>query len=328
MFDDFEPTHAGCYDRDKISGPVPKLFTAEFGSNMKTTLRISLMLNLAFLAGTILFLSKRNESEVAPSKASSQAGPASQKITMATPPASESPTQPFRWSQLESSQNYQAYIANLRVIGCPETTVEDIVRGDTERAFSWERSQLGLDGSGSGPWSRAQETRLIADLLGEQQRSGTSTRRQDTQNSNRAIKRDGEVAQISTPSSSTETVAPSYPLFLQNADWTALGFTADQQAAIARVRQQFQSAMAIPNQVSDGSRADDAISNAGTGTSAPIRWQKAIQLADQQLRDALGAQGYMAYEQQQYYEWYQPQVVTAAASGNSLAINPDASTVR
>ena len=50
---------------------------------------------------------------------------------------------------------------------------------------------------------------------------------------------------------------------------------------------------------------------------------KALQNADDQLRDLLGAQGYMAYEQQQYYAWYQPQVVAAARAGN-LTINPEA----
>jgi hypothetical protein len=36
----------------------------------------------------------------------------------------------------------------------------------------------------------------------------------------------------------------------------------------------------------------------------------------------LGRQGYMAYQQQQYYDWYAPQVLAANAEGKSLTINP------
>ena len=49
----------------------------------------------------------------------------------------------------------------------------------------------------------------------------------------------------------------------------------------------------------------------------------AFQNADNQLQALLGAQGYAAYEQQQYYAWYQPQVMADAGDGN-LTINPEA----
>ena len=48
-----------------------------------------------------------------------------------------------------------------------------------------------------------------------------------------------------------------------------------------------------------------------------------MQNAADQLQTLLGAQGYAAYEQQQYYAWYQPQVLANAGGGN-LTINPAA----
>jgi hypothetical protein len=51
--------------------------------------------------------------------------------------------------------------------------------------------------------------------------------------------------------------------------------------------------------------------------------QTALQAADEQLRGLLGVQGYLAYEQQQYYSWFQPQVM-ANAGGGSLNIDPGA----
>ncbi len=231
-----------------------------------------------------------------------------------------------------SAKDYGRYIANLRAIGCPEATIEDIVRGDTDRAFSWERNQLGLDASSAGPWSRSREMQLVASLLGGQPPVGTMTRAQSTESSTDGNNSD-EVAQASAPSPDTKTGSPSFPLFLQNPNWGAMGFTAAQQAAIAQVRQQFQNETGSLNQNPGGAASQNAsvASTAGTpsnpnpsDSAALTQWEKALQNANDQLRDLLGAQGYMAYEQQQYYAWYQPQVVAANASGEPLIINPDA----
>ncbi|HEV2331513.1 MAG TPA: hypothetical protein VGY56_22245 [Verrucomicrobiae bacterium] len=74
--------------------------------------------------------------------------------------------QHFRWSDLDASIGYRGFVDNLRAIGCPETSIADIVRGNVDRAFSWERRRLGLNGSGNGAWSQASEVALINDLLG------------------------------------------------------------------------------------------------------------------------------------------------------------------
>ena len=290
---------------------------------MKTILRISLVLNLIFLAGLICLLSNRNKSVVPPSPALTRTEPVADGNNMAAHSLSDTPAQPFRWSQLEPGKDYRAYIANLRAIGCPESTVEDIVRGDAERTFAWERQQLNLDGTGSGPWSKSSEMELVADLLGQQHRTEEAT----VQTASDSTRSDNnEVAMTSSAQNS-----PSYPLFLQNPNWTALGFTSDQQAVIARVRQQFESEISGVNQnPAEATRSPDKASRTGSlpspnpGNQPLTQWQKALGNADNQLRDLLGAQGYMAYEQQQYNQWYQPQVVAANAGSQNLTINPGA----
>jgi hypothetical protein len=225
---------------------------------------------------------------------------------------------------------HRLYLANLRAIGCPEPTIEDIVRGDAARAFSWERSQLGLDGSGAGPWSRLREMQLVASLLGGQPSTVAAVSMQNTKNPTEA--NSGEVAQPPVPPQGTETAVPSYPLFLQkNVNWSALGFTADQQAAIAQVRRQFLNEVGSLNQNSNASvdqnpnstNPDVSPTASNPNDSVPLsQWQSALQNADEQLRDALGFQGWMAYEQQQYDAWYHAQV--EAAHGGHLTINTPA----
>jgi hypothetical protein len=300
---------------------------------MKATLRISILLNLTLLGGLIFLLANQRRQAASPAPVLSEANtPAKTAPAPASGVQSNMDLAPFRWSQLASAKDYQAYIANLRAIGCPEPTIEDIVRGDTDRAFSWERNQWGLNGSGNGPWSRQAEMQLVASLLGAQPPVGTTSLAQNTGNPSDA-NNGTEVASSSGPSPGARTESPAYPLFLQNVNWNALGFTPDEQAAIAQVRQQFLNETANLNQKPgdaanpdlDAASANGAPSNSTpTDSAALTQWQKALQDANDQLLGLLGAQDYMAYEQQQYYAWYQPQVAAAAASGEPLTINPAA----
>ena len=299
---------------------------------MKATLKVSILLNLVLFGGMIYILASRQKEMTASVPVLSVAEPPAEAVaTPAAPaPAGVEPA-PFHWSQLVSAKDYRVYIANLRAMCCPETTVEDIVRGDTGRAFSWERSQLGLDGSGAGPWSQAREAQLVASLLSGQSSTETGASAQSTGNPGQG-NHDSEVAQASGSPQNEGVAAPSYPLFLQNPDWGALGFTAEQQAAIAQVRHQFQNEISGLNQKL-GDAANRNASTASTGgtpsnsnpndATALTQWQTALQNADDQLQALLGAQGYAAYQQQQYYAWYQPQVLAHAGGGN-LSIDPHA----
>ncbi|HUA39533.1 MAG TPA: hypothetical protein VMA35_14165 [Candidatus Sulfopaludibacter sp.] len=319
-------------------------------------LKISIGMNLCLFGSVIFLLVNPRKGGIAlTTPRLSKPEPASQPTaTPARSTSSDQTPETFRWDQLVSAGDYRVYIANLRAIGCPEPTIEDIVRGDAARAFSWERKELRLDGSGDGPWSRPQEMQLVASLLGAHPPAGTTAVAQTAGNEVgrdngsgevaesaapvQAVNRRrgggiGVVAEASMPFSSAGAESPSYPLFLQNPDWSALGFTAEQQAAIAQVRQQFQNEISGLNQ-NPGNAVDQNGVATGAGGSPPApdpgdpgaltQWQKALQNADEQLQGLLGAQAYMGYEQQQYYAWYQPQVAAAAASGEQLTINPAA----
>jgi hypothetical protein len=286
---------------------------------MKAMLKASILLNLALLGGMIFVLANQREKETALTHGLTVANapePAEAVPVPVAPASVQSDVEaaPFRWSRLVSAKDYRTYIANLRAIGCPESTIEDIVRGDTQRAFSWERRQLNLDGSGKGPWSQAREMQLVSGLLRGQSSIAPAALEPGAKNPI-GPNSDGEVAL-------------SYPLFLQDVNWNAVGFAADQRAAIAQVRQQFQSEINNLNQ-SPGNTANQ---NAGAGDTAHpsanpnpsdstglTQWQTALQNADDQLQALLGAQGYEAYKQQQYYAWYQPQIL----AGNQT-INPEA----
>lgn len=250
---------------------------------------------------------------------------------------SETPSQPFRWEQLQSSNNYRLFVANLRAIGCPEPTIEDIVKGATSRTFAWEREQLNLDGSGNGPWSQSSETQMVESLLGESTSSSqipqngtteisrketaentaltTNPKNQPQQNNNDEIP-DGTKQNLNEASS---------PLFLQHVNWSALGFDADQQTAIAQARQQFLDEINNSKSSSDNSaNPDDNLTGSDSGDSKTSQqWQAALQSADDALRASLGIEGYEAYQEQQYWNWYQPQVMAHVGNGN-LVLNPDA----
>ena len=50
----------------------------------------------------------------------------------------ENESAPFHWSTLEST-NFEVYVANLRAVSCPESTVRDIVFGELEDLYTQKR---------------------------------------------------------------------------------------------------------------------------------------------------------------------------------------------
>ncbi len=292
---------------------------------MKAWLRISIGLNLT-LAGLVAFLLTHSRKEaMIPATVEPEPKPLAQASTSADADSTPLPptrTEPFRWSQLGSLKNYRIFIANLRASGCPEATVRDIVRGDTMRAFAFERRQLGLDGYGSGPWSQVREQQLVASLL-----NGRPTAVETT---------DPAQSAENKPAQNTTTPA-AYPLFLQGVNWSDLGFDASQQADIEQVRQQFladvkglnpnNSTSADPEYAKPSQNSTPINTDADNNPAPTSPWDAALQNADDRLRGLLGAQGYNAYVMQQYYAWFQPQVAANVTGGN-LIINPDAFSVK
>lgn len=118
------------------------------------------------LAGGLVFVAISKREDAKPPAPEKTIGP----VAVATSPApqqAEAQPQPFRWQQLDSGSDYRDFIAKLRAIGCPENTIEDIVKGNVSRAFAWERSRQKNDGLGNGPWSEASELAVVNDLLGK-----------------------------------------------------------------------------------------------------------------------------------------------------------------
>lgn len=74
----------------------------------------------------------------------------------------------FRWSQLES-EDYRAYIANLRGIGCPETTVRDLVVADVNNLFAARVKAL-VDGVTGRFWELTARATDFEQLVEEKQR--------------------------------------------------------------------------------------------------------------------------------------------------------------
>lgn len=288
---------------------------------MKTMLKISIWLNLVLLGGLVYSVLHQSKTEIAITRTIIAETALSAKVATNSPSALAAQTewtQPFHWSRLESTNDYRRYVANLRAIGCPEATVQDIVNGDARRAFAFKRRELGLDGSGSGSWSRLRESQLTATLLGENTLVEESSVPAHSAENREQPASGAKIAQehvsmgmqpAELPWRGGKVVEPIYPLAFRKVNQEALGFGGREQAAIEQVQQQF---------VAD-------VGGASQNPSDPAylaRWQSAQVKADDTLRGLLGSQAYMAYQQQQYYAWYQPQVLAADSEGRVLTINP------
>jgi hypothetical protein len=234
---------------------------------MKLALKISLLLNLGLSACLIVILEKlQDKVTVAPAQAVTHS--ASSIVTSKPAVLARQSPKPFDWTQLESTNDYRVYVTNLRAIGCPEPTVQDIVRGDAWRGFSFQRNQLGLDGSGTGKWSRLQEAQTVASLLGEpipvaetdvsaqssdnraQPMAGTATTETSagTAVASQAAEVSGETQNAIQQSAHRVTMsAPAYPLVFQNVN-ADMGLSDSQKAAIQQLQQQFVNDIGGPNQ--------------------------------------------------------------------------------
>ncbi|CAN5763575.1 hypothetical protein BH11VER1_BH11VER1_29840 [soil metagenome] len=96
-----------------------------------------LLSNVALVAGCLgLYFRMSAPSATSPSvQLVTSSPPAISKLSKA---ASENK---FHWSELES-EDYNVYIARLRNIGCPESTIRDIVQGELHASYAEKRQQL------------------------------------------------------------------------------------------------------------------------------------------------------------------------------------------
>jgi len=189
-----------------------------------------------------------------------------------SPSESHNHFQPFRWSQLEST-DYHTYLANLRGIGCPEQTIRDIITADVDSVFARQRDQLTKTTASTAIKDtlaalRRQEDQFLISLLGLQSDQAT------------------EVAAGPEPVRVRRTKAqdsiPALPLVLQNVDLTALKPNSSQLETIEELRQQFRQEI--------GSAADPS------DPAYRERWLKAQHESDSLLRGLLGTDFYMNYQ--------------------------------
>jgi hypothetical protein len=324
---------------------------------MKRILGISLSLNLALLSSLTYLLAKHYKTATVPVPASSGMNAPAPATTISAPTSPRTLAEalpPFRWSDLDSSNGYQGFVANLRAIGCPEKTIADIVRGNVDRAFSWERAQLHLDGSGGGSWSQAKEVALINNLLGNPSTPQASSYSQNsaflvasprtvpTQNvASTPQSGNSQAAQLSAPQSYSQNAqtSPSASSWVaQGGAWNAnaaltatvsanqsSGGQGQQSDANGESRQNLSSWPQLsgdPNSAdSEPNDPNSEPNNTPTGPTAPRTSQN-----DQPNPNdpyTWSSQDIMAQQQAEYYEWYEPQVLADTANGAFLTINPD-----
>ena len=95
---------------------------------MKPLLILSLVVNCA-LAALIFQLRSRERT------------PRLEPAGVAAAPTVVTNTAPFHWSQVESPY-YPVFIANLRAIGCPPQTIQDIISADLKGVYDARRASV------------------------------------------------------------------------------------------------------------------------------------------------------------------------------------------
>jgi len=219
---------------------------------MKPAFKISLFAN-ALLVALLCYLAAHSR------LINSAAGPSISPDIATTPVAKPPQAQPkpFHWSQLESS-DYRIYIAKLRAIGCPPQTLRDIISADVDTLYTKKRKELHLDdiASAAGPWSRPEETALVARLLGDRP------------------------APQAAPAPQQELVRAPMPLVFQNLDLDALKLQEGQREGIEELRQTFLAELGGTNQDPN----DPAYYE---------RWKKAQSDVDSMLPGMIGGEAFM-----------------------------------
>ena len=193
--------------------------------------------------------------------------PAQKTVLAAAPSVAATPTPapstaPFNWRQLESP-DFPTFIVRLRAIGCPETTLRDIVKGELDEIYAERRRQA--DGRGTTLARLAQEEEIaLSQLLG-----GPSTGAQAPPSENAEPQLGPRGRRRSVTSG-----PPVMPLAFQDVDPTDSTMTNSQRTALDQLKQSFL------EEVGGGNPSDPEYM---------AKWQTAQPLLDQQLQTLLGA---------------------------------------
>lgn len=245
---------------------------------MKTSLQISLVLNLA-LMGALIFIGV-DRLKMAVQTTSPAAQPAvADGAAPAKPEAPQSEPAPFQWDQLYS-KHYSDYVKNLRAIGCPEPTVRAIVAADVAAAYRALARQMEqkLAAAANGSWSNQLSSASYEQALKDALRKIPDEE---------AAKIAGLSAVNPTPVTTAVATAPAtsltLPLVLQNVDLSALNLNNDQKQEIASIRQDFlqETGGANPSSIAPADQAG---------------WQNAQTRADTILEGIIGYDAYAQYQ--------------------------------
>jgi len=235
---------------------------------MKKALSVSGSLNLALALSFFVLLGRRN-SEVGPR--TSDVPPAKALVETET---LSSKSNAFNWREVES-QDYRAYIANLRRISCPEQTIRDIIKADVGELYASRRKDL--EKSAALPQTlqdrsqalRDEEAWVIAALLGEPSaRTEASSALDIPSRSERNRSREQTV---------------SMPLVFQDVNLNQLNLNRDQLQAIVDLRQRFL----------------DEIGGLEQDPNNPAyreRWKKSQPELDNDLRGMIGVTAFQNYQ--------------------------------
>jgi hypothetical protein len=141
---------------------------------MKTRFVVILcLLNAAVLAAGYLYFSDYWGKQVQQDREVAQVEVESWKARAAAavpaPPPVVLQTNAFRWSQLEST-DYRQYIANLRAIGCPESTLRDIIMTDVMHLYAQRRGQYYQNGREFKFWETDEKRKLKQTQLEEREK--------------------------------------------------------------------------------------------------------------------------------------------------------------
>jgi len=290
---------------------------------MKTTLKLSILLNCGLLCGLLLLLAAggKAHSVAAPPAQFEEPPAAAETAVPATTVPVRGDERPFNWSQLESS-DYSTYIANLRSIGCPEQTIRDIITADVDSQYAPRREPLEqkLTGNASAKSGalesglqkmRQEEASLITGLLGtpttaaktstvsaealasdsvRQEPARAASMLLGSQNATPSMStlnpRTSEVAVEAALSGSPRKAPPatiSLPLVLQPVDPSGLNLNSQQAQVVSDLRQRFIEEVGGPYQDPN----DPAYSQ---------RWQASQPQADLDLRGMIGIRAWEGYQ--------------------------------
>jgi hypothetical protein len=137
---------------------------------------ILLLLNVAALAAGYVYFSEYWGRQTARERETAQSELAAWKARTAAPKLM-APAQPlvvyrtngFHWSQLEST-NYRQYIANLRAVACPESTLKDIILTDVMRLYARRLGQYYHNGRPFKYWETNDKRKLTQPQIEERDR--------------------------------------------------------------------------------------------------------------------------------------------------------------